>query len=138
MIVASSACTAPDHVVDPALWCRIKTRLRGQVERWNAYTSGRLVQEYKRSGGTFRGRKGAKPLARWYAEEWVDLARPLPGGGYAACGRSKREGGYPLCRPAKIAAKISPEKARAWVQSKRRGGGSGATVRFPARFRVTK
>ena len=57
--MTSSACTAPAHVVDPALWCRIKTRLRGQVERWNAYTSGQLVQEYKRAGGTFKGRKGA-------------------------------------------------------------------------------
>lgn len=131
------SCTAPAHVVDAALWCRIKTRLRGEVTRWNAYTSGRLVQEYKRAGGAFTGPKGGKPLARWYRERWVDLSRPLPGGGYAPCGRSSAtRAGYPLCRPAAVAATISPAKARAWVEAKRRAGGADATVRFPAKFRV--
>jgi hypothetical protein len=140
--VTRSSCTAPEHVVNVGLWCQIKVRLRAGVERWNAYTSGRLVQEYKRAGGKFRGpkrEKREKPLAKWYREDWVDLSRPLPGGGYAPCGRTQAERrAYPLCRPAKVAAKISPTKARAWVKAKRRAGGADATVRFPARFRVTK
>ena len=128
---------APAHVVDEALWCRLKDELRATVTRWNAYTSGRLVQAYKRAGGKFRGRKGAKPLAKWYAEKWVDLSRPLASGGYAPCGRSQRQGGYPLCRPAKVAARIPPEKAREWVRQKRAAGGAAATMLFPAPYRVT-
>jgi len=128
---------APPHVVDAALWERIKAELRRTVPRWNAYTSGRLVQAYKRAGGRFRGKKGQKPLARWYAEKWVDLGRPLASGGYAPCGRGQRQGGYPLCRPEKIAARIPPEKAREWVRKKRAAGGAAATVSFPAPYRVT-
>ena len=26
-------------------------------------------------------------LRRWFKEQWVDISRPKPGGGYAACGR---------------------------------------------------
>ena len=128
---------APDHVVDEALWCRLKDELRAKVARWNAYTSGRLVQAYKRAGGKFRGKKGERPLSRWYAEKWVDLGRPLASGGYAPCGRSRRQGGYPLCRPAKIAARIPPEKAREWVRKKRAAGGAAATMLFPTPYRVT-
>jgi len=128
---------APEHVVDEALWCRLKAELRAKVARWNAYTSGRLVQAYKRAGGKFRGKKGKRPLSRWYAEKWVDLGRPLASGGYAPCGRSRRQGGYPLCRPEKIAARIPPDKAREWVRKKRAAGGAAATMLFPTRFRVT-
>jgi hypothetical protein len=134
----SRACKAPAHVVNAKLWCRIKERLRAKTTRWNAYTSGQLVQQYKREGGKFRGKKGSKPLAKWYAEKWVDLARPLKGGGYAACGRSKRDGGYPLCRPARIAAKIPKAKARKWVAQKRAAGGSKATVRFPKKYAIRR
>jgi hypothetical protein len=134
----SRECKAPAHVVNVALWCRIKDKLRAKTTRWNAYTSGQLVQQYKKAGGRFRGKKGSKPLSKWYAEKWVDLARPLAGGGYAACGRSKREGGYPLCRPARIAAKIPKDKARKWVAQKRRAGGSKATVKFPKQYAVRR
>ena len=134
----SRDCKAPADVVNAALWCRIKDRLRAKTERWNAYTSGQLVQQYRREGGKFRGKKGSKPLAKWYAEKWVDLSRPLKSGGYAACGRKRREGGYPLCRPARIAAKISKAKAKKWVAQKRKAGGSKATVRFPRRYAVRK
>lgn len=132
----SPACRAPEHVVDTALWCRLRAELRARTARWNAYTSGQLVQAYKRAGGRFRGSRRGKPLARWFAESWVDLSRPLPGGGYAPCGRARREAGYPLCRPAEVAARIPPEKARRWVAAKRRAGGAAATVRFPAPYRV--
>lgn len=58
----SRDCTAPAHVVNVALWCAIKDRLRAKTERWNAYTSGQLVQQYKRKGGKFRGKKAANRL----------------------------------------------------------------------------
>ncbi len=131
-------CTAPAHVRDARLWCRLKADIRARTERWNAYASGQLVQAYKRAGGTFVGPKADKPLARWYAERWVDLSRPKPGGGYAPCGRSSASSSradYPLCRPAKVAAKISPTEAKRWVAQKRAAGGAKATVRFPARAR---
>jgi hypothetical protein len=40
--------------------------------RYNsAYQSGLLVQEYKRRGGTYEGKKNSKMgLERWFLEKW--------------------------------------------------------------------
>ena len=95
---------APLNVSQPALYLRIKARIRARLkpgQAWGAYHSGMLVQQYKRAGGTYRTARpiAAKPsnLARWYKERWVDVCawparRP--------CGRASAEHGpFPYCRP---------------------------------------
>ena len=56
----SGACV-PNNVVNKKLYARIKKRISRRVkrkgQRWGAYTSGNLVQAYKRAGGKYRGRK---------------------------------------------------------------------------------
>ena len=56
-----SGVCVPNNVVNKSLYARIKKKISKRVkrkgQRWGAYTSGNLVQEYKRKGGKYRGRK---------------------------------------------------------------------------------
>jgi hypothetical protein len=53
-------------------------------------------------------------LGKWFGEKWVDVKTGKP------CGRKKGEKrGYPACRPAKIASKISKSEAKKKTSSKR-------------------
>lgn len=56
-----SGVCVPNNVVNKKLYARIKKRISRRVkrkgQRWGAYTSGNLVQAYKRAGGKYRGRK---------------------------------------------------------------------------------
>ena len=62
-----------------------------------------------------------KSLDEWFRENWVDISRPKPGGGFEPCGRSDASTGkYPKCVPASRAARMTPEQIRSAVQRKRR------------------
>ena len=56
-----SGTCVPNNVVNKRLYAKIKKRISRRVkrkgQRWGAYTSGNLVQAYKRAGGKYRGRK---------------------------------------------------------------------------------
>lgn len=95
-------CNEPDNVLKPKLYCSIKKKIRKIIDakgqRWGAYTSGQLVQEYKRRGGTYSGKKKKNSnLGRWYKEKWVDVCH-LPK--RKSCGRKKFSAKkFPYCRP---------------------------------------
>lgn len=64
-------------------------------------------------------------LTKWFGEKWVDLSRPLPGGGWAECGRSSAKGKdwrkkYPKCVPLAKAKRMSPSQRKSAVARKRR------------------
>jgi hypothetical protein len=62
-----------------------------------------------------------KSLKEWFREDWVDLSRPKPGGGFEPCGRSDASTGkYPKCVPAARAARMTPEQIASAVRRKRR------------------
>ena len=95
-------CNEPDNVLNPKLYCSIKKKIRKRIDakgqRWGAYTSGQLVQEYKRRGGKYSGKKNKDSnLGRWYKEKWVDVcAWPRR----KSCGRKKFSAKkFPYCRP---------------------------------------
>ena len=50
-----------NNVVHKTKYARIKKKIKKRVkrkgQRWGAYTSGNLVQAYKRAGGKYKGRK---------------------------------------------------------------------------------
>lgn len=84
------------------LYEQVKKEAKKKFKSWpSAYASGWLVQEYKRRGGTYYGRKPTDTgLQRWFDEEWVNICEPK----YKPCGRPV--GGmknyakeYPYCRP---------------------------------------
>ena len=55
---------------NPELYEKVKTEIYKQHPTHSAYRSGLLVQEYKRRGGTYTGKKPQKGLTRWFAEDW--------------------------------------------------------------------
>jgi len=62
-----------------------------------------------------------KSLTEWFREDWVDISRPKPGGGFQPCGRSDASTGkYPKCVPAARAARMTPEQIASAVRRKRR------------------
>lgn len=62
-----------------------------------------------------------KSLTEWFREDWVDLSRPKPGGGFEPCGRADASTGkYPKCVPAARAARMTPEQIASAVRRKRR------------------
>lgn len=91
----------PDNVMNKALYQRIKTKIRKEVDkkgrRWGAYDSGRLVREYKQKGGKYSGKKSeTSDLSRWYKEKWIDAcAWPKK----KSCGRTKSKEKIAYCRP---------------------------------------
>ena len=102
---------APKNVANPKLYDSIhnaiKAKLARQNRRWGAYASGQLVQEYKRRGGKYIGKKTSKKgLNRWFSEKWINVCK-LPR--KVACGRSdankmgysELKKKYPYCRPSK-------------------------------------
>lgn len=84
------------------------------------------------AGGRYRSKKPRilneeeldhllKSLKEWFRENWVDLSRPKPGGGFEPCGRSDASTGkYPKCVPASRAARMTPEEIASAVRRKRR------------------
>lgn len=61
---------------DPALWERVKAEVTagdrgGDPGEWSARKAQLAVQEYKKAGGGYEGRKAAdNSLVRWTKEEW--------------------------------------------------------------------
>ena len=64
--------------------------------------------------------KSNSGLSTWFKEEWVDLSRPKPGGGFEPCGRSDaKEGKYPKCVPKSKAAAMTQEQVDSAIRRKR-------------------
>ena len=94
----------------------IKRKMKKENKAWpSAYASGQLVQEYKRQGGKYIGKKPSKSkgLGRWYEEKWINVCK-LPK--KVSCGRPKTSlkdwtKDYPYCRPSKRINKSTPKTA---------------------------
>jgi len=53
------------------LYEQVKSEINKLYPKHSAYRSGLLVQEYKRRGGTYTGKKPTtKGIVRWYQELW--------------------------------------------------------------------
>jgi hypothetical protein len=95
------------------LYNKVKAEAKRKFKVWpSAYASGWLVQEYKRRGGTYSGKKPKNTgLDRWYKEKWVNVCTSPP----RRCGRSgnislsnwKKK--YPYCRPSKRISSGTPK-----------------------------
>lgn len=105
---------------DPALWERVKKKwLAGEkggvAGKWNARKAMLAVQEYKRRGGTYVGKRdAANSLRKWQREDW----------GYVD---GDRTGRY---LPAKVRAALTPAEKRREKSLKR--GRKGEWVPYSA------
>ena len=91
----------PPNVNDPELYREIRNEMREEHEeegkRWSAYSSGQLVKQYKKEGGTYSGRKKKGDLERWYEERWIDACKYPK---IVECAReNKDKEKMPYCRP---------------------------------------
>ena len=94
----------PSIPTDKTLYNNVKREAKNKFHKWpSAYASGWLVKEYKRQGGTYKGKKPGKSLGleRWFSEKWINVCK-LPK--KVSCGRGKLnlsdwKKTYPYCRP---------------------------------------
>ena len=93
------------------LYEEVKAEADTKYKKPSAYKSGWIVKEYKKRGGTYKGKKDEKEgLARWYKEEWADIG-----------GKE-----YPVYRPTKritkdtplTASEIDPVQAKKQIKKK--------------------
>lgn len=114
----------------------LAARLSGYSEKANEVTTGSMGSGIKNPQQGYGRKKKrrfvyieskqmaeeiSKSLTEWFREEWVDLSRPKPGGGFEPCGRSDASTGkYPKCVPASRAARMTPEQIASAIRRKRR------------------
>jgi hypothetical protein len=141
--------SVPDNVVNKKLYASIKTQMqkehKAKGKRWGAYSSGQLVQTYKRKGGKYSGKKGSSKLAglkkqsknvsrnssrkssknenklgRWYKEKWIDVCE-YNKGKIRSCGRKSVDSGqFPYCRPLHRVNKGTPKTVKELSESQRK------------------
>jgi hypothetical protein len=112
---------------DPKLYEKVKKEAKKKFDVWpSSPASSWLTAEYKRRGGTFKGKKPKKSgLTKWYDETWVDLARSIdPKTGkvrkWVECARPDQgEAAYPKCLPIEKARKMTPKQRLSAVRRKR-------------------
>ena len=122
-----SRCAGKPVPANAKLYATVKAAAKRRFKTYpSIYANSWLVAEYKRRGGTYRCAKGPSKggLRKWYKEKWVDMSRPLKGGGWAQCGRPKVDSehwreAYPKCRPLAEALKLTPAERRSAVRRKR-------------------
>jgi hypothetical protein len=120
-------CASKPVPLDAALYARCKAAAKRRFATYpSIYANSWLVAQYKRRGGRYgcSSEPSRGGLRRWYREQWVDLSRPLPGGGWEPCGRPSvdpkhwREK-YPKCRPLAEARKLTASQRKSAVRRKR-------------------
>ena len=112
--------------MDRALYDEVVRDAKARFAVWpSAYASGWVVQEYKRRGGRYAGERDTSTgIAKWFKEEWVDLARPIYDDeghlvGYEPCGRGRSDQkDYPKCRPLAEAMRMTPRQVSDAVRRK--------------------
>jgi hypothetical protein len=63
---------------------------------------------------------------KWFKEKWVDISKTNKDGSHPPCGRSDTsKGGYPKCRKAKVAGKMSEKEKKSSVARKRKAEKNG-------------
>jgi hypothetical protein len=99
---------------NPDLWEEVKKELRSKIKgrMWGAFDSGRLVQEYKRRGGGFKGDSKGSDLKRWFKEGWKDIA---PQDDVIVFRPTKRVSG----KTPKTASEIDSKQLKAKIKEKR-------------------
>jgi hypothetical protein len=101
----------------PALYSRVKSEAKRKFKIFpSAYASAWIVKEYKKRGGTYKGKKsGTTGVARWMKEKWKTQDGQ-------ACGSAKFKG-VKKCRPT---VKVSSKTPVTWQELRKRGEGKKA------------
>ena len=122
----------------PETYAKATGIVKKRVSRWpSAYASGQVVQEYRRLVAATHGsrarpymerRRATGRLARWFREQWIDIASGAP------CGRAKSASYYPVCRPASIARRLTKSHILAAIRIKQRAKAKTARYAWPKKL----
>lgn len=101
----------------PALYSRVKSEAKRKFKIFSsAYASAWIVKEYKKRGGTYKGKKSGKTgVARWMKEKWTTQDGQ-------ACGSAKFKG-VKKCRPT---VRVSSKTPVTWKELRAKGKASEA------------
>ena len=101
----------------PALYSRVKSEAKRKFKIFpSAYASAWIVKEYKKRGGTYKGKKSGKTgVARWMKEKWTTQDGQ-------ACGSTKFKG-VKKCRPT---VRVSSKTPVTWKELRAKGKASEA------------
>lgn len=95
---------------NPKLWEKAKKKTGcGQGERHSARACQQAVQEYKKMGGEYKGRKVKTSLSKWTEEDW----------GYVGEEKKSRY------LPKKVREKLTPAEKAATSRAKNKGTKEG-------------
>ena len=126
--------TEKNNPTNPALWKKAISKAKSKFDVYpSAYANAWAAKWYKSQGGSWEkvseGKKGLDDksvysdsgLGKWAKQDWVDISRKDKDGKHPSCGRKDADskGGYPKCRPAKAAGKLSSKEKRSAVSRKR-------------------
>jgi len=126
--------------LDAALYAAVQAQAKRRFRWPSIYANAWVVRTYKRQGGAYAptcpaSAQRRQGLRKWFDEQWVDLARPLGPGRWAACGRPQAaRRGYPKCVPLRRALAMTPAQIKSAIRRKRaverrHRGGRAAFVR---------
>ncbi len=116
---------------DNAKWKRIVASVKagskgGPAGKWSARKAQLATQRYKKAGGGYKGKKSSdNALSKWGKQKWRT-------GGGAKGKTSKESGGRYL--PDKAWKSLSKGEKAAVNRSKKKGGGTGKTVKIPKKI----
>jgi hypothetical protein len=112
----------------PALYSRVKSEAKRKFKIFpSAYASAWIVKEYKKRGGTYKGKKSGKTgVARWMREKWTTQDG-------SPCGSAKFKG-VKKCRPT---VRISSKTPVTWKELRKRGE-AGKAIREKQRVGMGK
>lgn len=89
----------------------------GKINEWVEITEGTVLEDLGVWFGTKKKPKGSKQPKG----PWVNICRKKEGGGHPPCGRPEADSkGYPKCRAAGVASKMTDAQKRSACQQKRR------------------
>jgi len=108
---------AKNEPAKPALYSRVKSEAKRKFKIFpSAYASAWIVKEYKKRGGTYKGKKSGKTgVARWMKEKWTTQDG-------SACGSAKFKG-VKKCRPT---VRVSSKTPVTWKELRAKGKASEA------------
>ena len=108
---------------NPKLWEAAKKEATAKMGGHSARAMQLAVQIYKKKGGGYKGEKSASnSLAKWTKQDWRTKS-----------GKPSKETGERYL-PAKAIKALSPAEYAATTKAKRAGGGTGKTVKQPAKI----
>ena len=98
---------------DLKLYNKIKKEVYAKNPKHSLYRSALIQKIYQTKGGEYEeGQEPKMNIQKWFKQDWISLNDYLRGE-KVACGNSdteKKYGEYPLCRPLKIAEKLSKDE----------------------------